>query len=231
MHPRSTTKNLPLRALFCVHAHQRSHLLFSTCFVVEVCPVLSLPYSLLSATCSLLSVCSTGFLSLPSIFVFTSFTLNVVGSSFSSSITLSPSSPHLMTSLSLFHPISPLCFVLSLSLCLFLCCWVQISELIWVLFSSRTSKQSSHYLGDRVALNSKRNTQRNLHTHTHAHTQACARTNTKYTPKCTGCTLGHDKTYSHLQMLCSEKWQILNYWFIICPLAKIQIISPVKKKV
>lgn len=54
MNLRSTTKNLPLLALFCVHSHQRSHHLFSPLLCCGGFPILSLPYSLLSATCSFL---------------------------------------------------------------------------------------------------------------------------------------------------------------------------------
>lgn len=128
-------QSLSLLAVFCGHLHQRLDL-----FLHLLCcggfPVLSLPYSLFSATCLFLSVSSTVSLSLQSVFVCTSFAFNVVGSIFSFSVYSVSFCPSLSPSLSslisrdlcpCFTPFPLLglfFFFLSLSSCLFLCPWV-----------------------------------------------------------------------------------------------------------
>lgn len=174
---------MPLRALFCVHSHQRSHLLLSPCFVVKFFPVLSPPYSLLSATCPFLSfqhrvsvspihfcfsfICSqSGWQQL----FIPNHSLCLQSTSHDSSVLVSPNFSSLLC---LFVSLClPFCVSGSRSLCSSECYF-------------QTEPKSSEALGDQGEIHIDRTT--------HTQTQ-----NTKVV------------YLSHLQMLCLEKCQILN---------------------
>lgn len=192
MHLRSTTKNLPLLALFCVHSHQRSHLLFSPLLCCGGFPILSLPYSLLSATCSFLCF-QHWFSASPIHFCFylicsqrgwqQLFILNHPLSLQSTSVLVSP------------H----FCVLLGPDLCYF------------------NEPQSSEALGDQGE-----NTHRNLDTHTqkNAGTQDCAHSNTKYAQN-TRCSLEHFVTSANIMLSKMSNIDLLNQNLSFCKNSKL----------